>query len=152
MWTPFKKQREIRINSRYYLFIQDKWAKKMSSITSKLARRNLILWLVLFIVFTGFISIYNVWKGFVKADFNVVKTYVVSRPVNANNKSLLKKPSQIVLSKKDYEKIMCFRLYMDSIKQTHQGKKIYDSINYYRPGLLDSLYFVEEYYKTHSKN
>ena len=37
---------------------------------------------------------------------------------------------------------------MDSLKNTPSGKPQYDSIVRYRPGLLDTLKMLEEYYKT----
>ena len=50
------------------------------------------------------------------------------------------------------EKITSFRKYMDSLGRSPTGKKMHDSIVLNRPGLLDSLTIIENYYYSHLKN
>jgi hypothetical protein len=150
----FKKRRDTKIRSKYYLFLQDKWAKKMSALTAGLSKGRLVLLLVLFVVFSGTACLYNFSRGF----FNTVS---LSRSIElmpigfSKNRILLpRKPEQTatVLSKKEDENINSFSMYLDSLRKSPEGKRVYDSINYSRPGLLDSLYYVENYYQTKSKN
>lgn len=49
-------------------------------------------------------------------------------------------------SYKSLATIKRFKVYMDSLKRTESGQKIYDSINRYRSGLLDSLDKLEIIY------
>lgn len=150
MWALFKKQKEVRISPKYYLFIRDKWVKKMDALTADLSKKSLVFLLVLFVVITGMICIYNVYRGFLSTNSNPVKVDSVSNCTNLYKKSVLKKTNQLV-SKTEYENFIRFRSYLDSLKQLPEGKRICDSIKYYRPGLLDSLDFIENYYKTNFK-
>lgn len=150
MWSVFKNQKEIKINQKYYLLIKDKWAKKMSGLTSNLSRRSLVVYLMLFIITSGSISIYNIYSAFFSKEKSIT-TGIIS-----NSTSVVMKPVQVitnesVLSKTEFEKIICINSYLDSLKQSKKGQKLYDSIKNYRPGLLDSLVFIENYYKTNFK-
>lgn len=150
MWSLFKNQKEIKVNPKYYLLIQDKWAKKMSRLTSNLSRRSLVIYLMLFITTSGSISIYNIYGAF----FSKEKSVAIG--IISNSTSVVMKPVQVrtnerVLSKVEFEKIIRINSYLDSLKQSKEGQKLYDSIKNYRPGLLDSLEFVEKYYKTNFK-
>lgn len=150
MWALFKNQKEIKVNPKYYLLIQDKWAKKMSRLTSDLSRRSLVIYLMLFIITTGSVSIYNVYSAFSSKEKSVAIGII------SNSTSVVMKPVQVrtnerVLSKVEFEKIIRISSYLDSLKQSKEGQKLYDRIKNYRPGLLDSLVFVENYYKTNFK-
>lgn len=151
MWSVFKKQREIRISQKYYLIAQNKWAIKMGALTSNLSKKSLIFFLILFVVITGTIFIYNACKGFLSMNSSLVKVDIISNVSYLNKKPTLKKDVQIVLSKTEIENFAHFRFYLDSLKESAKGIRIYDSINYYRPGLLDSLVLIENYYRTNLK-
>ncbi|MCD0472637.1 hypothetical protein [Flavobacterium sp. JAS] len=120
----------------------------MSVLTSDLSKQSLVFYLILFILISTSISLYNVYSGFCtkedkKRDVEISinsKHLIVTKPsLNMKNKN--------VLSKQEFENITSFKFYLDSLKQSKEGKKIYDSITNYRPGLLDSLVFIENYYK-----
>ncbi|MDR7371044.1 hypothetical protein [Flavobacterium aquidurense] len=126
----------------------------MSALTSDLSMRTLKYLLILFVLFTGTVCLYNVWCGFFSPDSVSQKIFVLSKTAYKNQNPISQKTVQNmpVLSKKELENITSFMLYIDSLKQSPEGKGIYESINYSRPGLLDSLYYVENYYKNKSKN
>lgn len=88
MFGLFKKQKEIKINPEYYLFLQDKWAKKMTSLTSDLSRKKKLFFLVLFVIIAGSVSIYNIFKGFLSKDPKHLKIEAISKPSQVNSKSL----------------------------------------------------------------
>ncbi|WP_175556860.1 hypothetical protein [Flavobacterium johnsoniae] len=105
---------------------------------------------MLFITASGSISIYNIYGAFSS------KEKPVAIGIISNSTSVVMKPVQVrtndrVLSKVEFEKIFRINSYLDSLKQSKEGQKLYDSIKNYRPGLLDSLVFVENYYKTNFK-
>ncbi|SHH93245.1 hypothetical protein SAMN05444671_4353 [Flavobacterium sp. CF108] len=144
----FRKNREIRISPKYYLLLQDKWAKKMSVLTSDLSKQSLVFYLILFILITGGISLYNVYSGFSSKEYKQTgigirinfKSLIVPKPS-------LNRANETLLPKEKFENITSFSIYLDSLKESEGGRKIYDSIKNYRPGLLDSLIFIENYYK-----
>jgi hypothetical protein len=50
-----------------------------------------------------------------------------------------------------YKRVSAFHLYMDSLSVSTSGRKIFDSINHYRPGLLDSAIQLEKLYQSQNK-
>jgi hypothetical protein len=151
MWSAFKKQKEVRISPKYYLLIRDKWVKKMDTLALDLSKKSLVFFLILFVVIAGMICMYNVYKGFLSTYSSPAKIGIVSNSIHFNKKFLLKKTNQMILSKTEYENFTRFRFYLDSLRQFPEGKRVYDSISYCRPGLIDSLDFIENYYKTNYK-
>lgn len=51
-----------------------------------------------------------------------------------------------VLSDTERQRFQAFSCYLDSLAQDSEGKRIFDSIRRERPGLLDSLRWVESIY------
>lgn len=152
MCPLFKKRKEIRISSKYYLFIKNKWAEKMSTLTSGLSKQKLVFLLFLFVIITVSICIYNVYSAFSTKEDRPIDNGIRS---NSNHLIVIKPALDIttetVSSNTEFENVSRFVFYLDSLKESESGKKILDSIKYYRPGLLDSLIFIENYYKINLK-
>ena len=51
------------------------------------------------------------------------------------------------VSEAEYSRIKKFRMYMDSLARSPSGKILYKSITRHRPGLMDSVRFIENYYQ-----
>ena len=51
------------------------------------------------------------------------------------------------VSEAEYSRIKRFRVYMDGLARSPAGKTLYDSIIHHRPGLMDSVWFIENYYQ-----
>lgn len=136
---------------RIWLFIQDKWAQMMSEVTSRLSRRMLVCLLGLFVLLSASFFVRIVSKSFTNETSNIIKTISISKPVNVFGKSaaFIDKPNSI--SSEKFKRITAFRMYLDSLGRSPSGIRIYDSINRFRPGLLDSLVYVENFYKSNLK-
>lgn len=146
----FKKNKEIRISPKYYLLLQDKWAKKMSALTSNLSKKCLVFYLILFVSSTASVSVYNLCNGLWGKEYKAAGTRISPDHLIVVKPALdIKK--QTVLSRAEFENITHFSSYLESLKESKEGKKIYDSILYNRPGILDSLVGIENYYKTNFK-
>jgi len=133
-----------------YKYVQRIWADMMAKHTGTFSRKTWITSLVLFILFGSGCSIYLI----VRAISSEIKTMV---PV-----SQIKKPAHVTETGEtdntsvqetamEYVRVKQFRLYMDSLARSPSGRIIYDSIIRSRPGLMDSVRFIEIYYKQ-SKN
>jgi len=59
---------------------------------------------------------------------------------------------ETVLTGDEVRHIQRFQSYLDSLRQTEQGKRTYDSIARFRPGLLDSLAFIQQFYHEQLKS
>lgn len=134
------------------LRLQHKCAQWLERKTSHFSRLNWIVILFLFIVFTGGCSIYVIVTSF---SGNTTKNLIVipiTKPTNSVPEKEKAMPFNSVISKAEFEKIIRFRRYMDSLGRSPTGKKTHDSIVLYRPGLLDSLTIIENHYYSHLKN
>lgn len=76
----------------------------------------------------------------------------ISKPINAVafDDEIIKR--NVTITKTELERIVRFRRYMDSLARSPTGKKGYDNILKHRPGLLDSLTTIENYYQSNFKN
>ncbi|KQO24965.1 hypothetical protein ASF10_07275 [Flavobacterium sp. Leaf82] len=134
------------------LRLQHKCAQWLERKTAHFSRLNWIVVLFTFIVFTGGCSIYLIVTSF--SGNTTKKTTVIPITKPTSSVSLKEKPIQLntIISKTEFEKITSFRKYMDSLGRSPTGKKTHDSIVLNRPGLLDSLTIIENYYYSHLKN
>jgi hypothetical protein len=60
-------------------------------------------------------------------------------------------PVETDLNGPELERIRWFRHFLDSLRQSESGNTIYDSLAHTRPGLLDSLAFIEHAYQLQLK-
>jgi hypothetical protein len=140
------------LTRKYYLFVQDKWAKKMSSITSRLSKGQLLCLLALFVILTGGVCIYIISSSLFNTTSNSIKIISISKSVESYSKLLVIYPKPQSVSGKEFKRVGRFRIYLDSLARSPAGKRAYDSIDQCRPGLVDSLVFIENYYKSNFKD
>ncbi|MFH7017394.1 hypothetical protein [Flavobacterium sp. FlaQc-47] len=133
------------------LRLQHKCAQWLERKTAHFSRLNWIVVLFTFILFTGGCSIYLIVNSFSNNKSRNITIAPIIKPTN--DIPLKEKPLELnaIISKTEFEKITSFRKYMDSLGRSPTGKKTHDSIVLNRPGLLDSLTIVENYYYSHLK-
>jgi hypothetical protein len=133
------------------LRLQYKCANWLERKTAHFSRLNWIVVLFIFIVFTGGCSIYLIVTSFCENTTKKITVIPITKPMSSV--SLKEKPIEFdtSISKVELEKITSFRKYMDSLGRSPTGKKTRDSIVQHRPGLLDSLVMLENYYYSHLK-
>lgn len=79
MGFVLKRQKDIRLNNKYCLLLQDKWVAKMISLTLNLSRKELIVSLIAFIVITSSICIAILYRSFTDVD-KPIKMIRISKP------------------------------------------------------------------------
>lgn len=133
------------------LRLQYKCANWLERKTAHLTRLNWIVILLCFTVFTSGCSIYLIVNSFSVNKTRNITVTPITKPTNLVPTK--EKPPQLntIISETEFEKITRFRKYMDSLGRSPTGKKMHDSIVLNRPGLLDSLTIVENYYYSHLK-
>jgi hypothetical protein len=134
------------------LRLQHKCAQWLERKTSHFSRLYWIVILFLFIVFTGGCSIYVIVTSFSGNTAKNITVIPITKPTNSVPIKEKNTPLNSIISKAEFEKIIRFRRYMDSLGRSPTGKKTHDSIVLYRPGLLDSLTIIENHYYSHLKN
>ncbi len=129
---------------------QERCATYMQHQTEKLSSRIKKLLLVMFFLSSGGYSLYLIAESLKshKGKFFSVTPIKVPEYMDKAGDENTKAP--VIVSKDEYERIHRFKLFMDSLAKNSSGKRLYDSILFSRPGLMDSLMMIQEMYK--SKN
>jgi hypothetical protein len=134
------------------LRLQHKCAQWLKRKTAHFSRLNWIVVLFTFIVFTGGCNIYLIVISFSGNTTKNITVIPITKPTNSVPLKEKDIEFNAIIGKKEFEKITRFRKYMDSLGRSPTGKITHDSIVLCRPGLLDSLTILENYYYSHFKN
>ena len=157
IFSRFKRETHIAVQS-----VCDRWKKAIDSRLRKFAdflsikseqvtRRSRNFYLGLFCVLFGSASVFVAMRG-IGNPFPKLSIERISFPKHATNAD----PSKVLtpapfLTEKQYQRILRFETYMDSLQKSVAGKVQYDSIITARPGLMDSLGLVEQLYRNQNK-
>jgi hypothetical protein len=161
MWSSFKnhgRKPSLNVENRGSDFetarspILDNWSKKMETFSSRLSKKSLVCALALFVMLTASACFYCISESLANNAVVGIKISPISKPSNQFGKSFDTHPQDIFMVKKEIKRIIDFRIYLNRLTKTRKGKISYDSINRCRPGLLDSLALIENYYKHYFKN
>ena len=130
-----------------YKWLQKAWVQWMSNQTKSISKRAVTIALVFFVSLTSGYCIYlGVHAISGESKGNVFTVTSIKRPRHLTESGAIASPLTPV-SKQDYRRIQKFRLYMDSLARSPTGKKLYDSIIAIRPGLMDSVRYIEKEYQ-----
>lgn len=127
--------------------LQKGWANWMSKRTSNFKRRHWLIVLLLFILAGGGYNCYLIADSLFSKGRIMFSIYPIHSPLFFRETGEATSDPDVQLSAGEYERIHRFRLYMDSLATSPSGKKVRDSILLHRPGLLDSVLFIEAHYK-----
>lgn len=133
------------------LRLQTNWALWMSQRTKHLSRTTLRLLLLAFIALAGGYSIYLIGQSFSGNQANAISITPIKKPGHVLQAGDAASQPNMIVSKTDYQGIIRFRGYMDSLTRSPAGKAAYDSIILSRPGLLDSIRILEKIYQSQTK-
>lgn len=141
-----------KIVEKGYCYLQSKWAEWMTKQTAKLSIRNQVVVFGFFIACTSSYSVYLISMSFSDAHSKRITVTSIVKPVKVieSDNATIKKNSST--GQNELNKIIQFRAYIDSLTRSPTGKKVLDSITDKRPGLLDSLARIGNYYQSNFKN
>jgi flagellar basal body-associated protein FliL len=129
-----------------YKHLQGGWANWMMKRTKKFSRRTWLVLLILFVLSTSAYSVYLAVSAFTKKEINSLTITPIKKPKYSTETG--ERPIEAAeVSEAEYNRIKKFRVYMDSLARSPSGKTVYDSITSHRPGLMDSVRFIENYYQ-----
>ncbi|MET6998669.1 hypothetical protein [Chitinophaga defluvii] len=126
--------------------VQSSWAQWMLRRTRSIPPNRMRIILILFVVSVGSYCAWLTYGGITGKSVSFFSITPIKKPAHATGMD----SSQIMiphLSDAEYKRIGRFRLYMDSLARSPTGKRIYDSIIHHRPGLMDSIGYIEKYYR-----
>lgn len=123
---------------------QRRAASYLNRKTATLSRRQAITGLILFCLLFGGSSAFTIWHSLRSASgsIHIQNMKVPAHTITPNNDV----NNDLKLTGSELDLIKSFRRYLDSLRQTSEGMAVYDSIARHRPGLLDSLAFIEQQY------
>jgi hypothetical protein len=133
------------------LRLQTGWALWMGRRTQHLSRNTLLLLLLTFTALVGSYSIYLIGQSFSGNQANAFSVTSIKKPGHVLQTGDAASQPDMIVSKAYYQGIIRFSGYMDSLTRSLAGKATYDSIILNRPGLLDSIRFIEEIYQSQTK-
>lgn len=120
--------------------IHRRFATRLEKWTAGFSRQKWVIILVLFIVLATTSTVWNAARTFRSHSDTVAVTRMKSLPRNG-------KRSEHPTRGPELKRIAAFQRHLDSLLRSPSGKQQYDSIARLRPGLLDSLRMVRDYYK-----
>lgn len=141
-----------KIVEKGYFYVQSKWADWMTKQTAKLSITNQLVVFGLFVACTGGYSAYLISMSFSDTYSNRITIIPIVKPVKTFENDAETNNQNSKVSQSELDKIIRFRAFIDSLARSPTGKKVLDSITDKRPGLLDSLARIENYYQSNFKN
>jgi hypothetical protein len=131
---------------------QRKWAAWLGNKTDKLPQSVKLYSLVVFCFLFGGGSVYLIVHaiGNKTQKLFIEKMSFPAYVIEKDSTAYLKQVP--LLTEKEYQNIQRFKHYMDSLQRTPAGKATYDSIIKARPGLMDSIAFIEHLYHEQLKS
>jgi hypothetical protein len=138
--------------ARKCISIQYKAASFLQTKSEKLSLNTKRIIVIAFSIISFSSCVYLVVKNFLdNQNINIaITTIEVPEQVVQNENNQVSPLTGV--SKIGFEKVKKFRAYLDSLATSNSGRRVYDSIVKYRSGLIDSLVFIESFYKSHSSN
>lgn len=130
----------------FYLRLQSRWAKWMEKRTESFTRGNWTLLLVLFVLLTGGYSTYLLVSSFTANERKAFLITPIVKPGHLTETGDAKVEA-LPVPETEYRRIHNFRMYMDSLARSPSGKAAFDSITYRRPGLMDSVRYIDNHYQ-----
>lgn len=123
--------------------IQKSWAGWMSKKINRLSDWAKWALLVSFCITSVAVSVWIAFIGFSENKQSAIKINRIKTPATIYPDEV----SESKINQKVQDNIKRFRFFMDSLAHSPSGKKQYDSILRYRPGLLDSVTQLEKIFQ-----
>lgn len=154
MKLAFKNKREnalhktgiSKVGLSLYRHVQRRWVSWMAKHTVNFSRRTWKLILILFMLFAGGYNAYLIVSGLLEKANKPFSLARIKKPGHVIE-SGDGRAGKLLLSQTEYARIRKFRIYLDSLARSPSGKVLYDSIAHSRPGLIDSVHFIERHYR-----
>ncbi len=148
MWTLFKKKNNPSVVSTLWLQMETAfnararfWAGYLNGKIARCSSRTLIWILVLFCLLGSWTSL-SILLQAVRKKENAVTVTAITVPGCVHSVPLLSKPDTAL--EQTMNRIERVTAWLDSLHTHHPA--LYDSLVTARPGLIDSIQFIHQYY------
>ena len=126
---------------------QLRWASFMQRSSERFSVRAKKYVTVIVVLLASLYSLYIIASSIIqkpKKGYRIATIHIPAYTTKTGDEKLF---SNNLIPEKEYNKIIRFHQYMDSLNQTTKGKKIADSILQTRPGLMDSTLQLKKLYE-----
>lgn len=127
--------------------VQTKWAEYMQRKTEKLSLKTVKYGLIFFCLLSVACSLYLIIGSFSNGNKQHFVSVPISIPAHSMQTGDERSRSLFTITKAEFNRIERFRHYMDSLGESPQTAPMRDSILSNRPGLMDSVRFIEKLYE-----
>ncbi len=131
--------------------LQQRWAAYMQRHSERLPGKWKVIMLSFFCLSAGGLNLLLIAKSLLSDETVSFPVTHVKAALHITKSEDIKTKAIAIVTKEEYEKIQRFRHYMDSLSKNPSGKKRYDNILIDRPGLMDSLFLIENIYQSQTK-
>lgn len=158
MFRLFKKRTNPSPASTFWIRMSGFLGERLRQMADRLNKhaqrwplRAVRIGLVIFCMLYAGFSVYLIVRGVrgtggkIEIDHFAIPEHVII------NESSLRPAEAPILSHREYERMIGFRRYMDSLRQDPAGFRKYSEILQQRPGLMDSLQFIISLYEGEEK-
>lgn len=134
----------------FILKLNSGFAKCMNECTAKLSSSTMKVALIVFLSFGTSLSFYFIVAAFVKEEpSKSIEFDRISMPRNFEQSGDERVQHGFLITKEEYKEMKRFVHYMDSLQKSKSA--IYDSITLNRPGMMDSVKELEQFYEQQNK-
>lgn len=123
---------------------QEKWAAFMDRKVNRLSVRSKKFGLMVFVGLSVLICVGIALETFTDTAPLSYKVHAISSGRHFTSTGEV--PVTALIPEREYRRILAFHHFMDSLSVSPSGQRVFDSINYCRPGLLDSAITLEKLY------
>lgn len=156
-----RKQAANRTQDRAVRQLADGWLRLQSRCAGWLNRKvnplpkpaKLVFFLLFAALASGY-SLYHLMEGVSANPKTMLSVVGLERTAPVRrfpNQHLQKEAGDSILTAETYQRIRRFRRHMDSLANNPTGRRMFDSITAARPGLLDSVLFVERMHRMQTR-
>lgn len=133
---------------RYVAKKEGNLAGYLNKKVNGLSVKGQMFFLFAFCTLFGGVSLYLVLNTFLgpNSSSSSIKPQSINIPRNLNKTGEENIYPNLLVTEEDIKQVRAFRLFMDSLHLTPNGKPIYDSILTNRPGLMDTISMLEQLY------
>lgn len=146
--TPLQEERKNLLKEKVnkgYQRVQSGWVQWMLRRTVGISPNKMRWILASFVLVIGSYCAWLTYAGITGKTATFFSVTPIKTPSHATTTDSLV-TAMPKLSDNEYQRIRKFRGYMDSLAGSQTGKRRYDSIIRDRPGLMDSIHYIEKYY------
>lgn len=127
--------------------VQEQYARFLQSQTERLSYTTKTLLLEMFLLLSTGCSLYLIIASLISHKNKSFSVALIEVPEHINKAGDENTKAPVMVFEAEYKRIHHFQLYMDSLAKNPSGKRLYDSILFSRPGLIDSIIIMDEMYK-----